>query len=56
MMQGNSTIYKHTIWIIFFFWVSSKKNNNNNNNKKKRPNRNDPVAEMTLKTRGRADL
>ena len=55
-MQGNSTIYKHTIWIIFFFWVSSKKNNNNNNNKKKRPNRNDPVAEMTLKTRGRADL
>ena len=54
MMKGNSTIYKHKIWIIFFFWVSSK--NNNNNKKKKRPNRNDPVAEMTLKTRRRADL
>ena len=40
MMQGNSTIYKHKIWIIFFFWVSSK---NNNNNKKK----NDPT-EMIL--------
>ena len=34
-MQGNSTIYKHKIWIIFFFWVSSK--NNNNNNKKNDP-------------------
>ena len=52
MMQGNSTIYKHKIWIIFFFWVSSKKKKK----QQQKPNKNDPVAEMTLKTRGRADL
>ena len=51
-MQGNSTIYKHKIWIIFFFWVSSKKKKK----QQQKPNKNDPVAEMTLKTRGRADL
>lgn len=49
MKQGKSTnsIYKHKMWVIVsFFWVSSKNVTY----------KNDPVAEMTLKTRGRADL